>query len=87
MANLSRLIGTTITLRPDDREVEVVAVGDYEPGDYSVGILTGYVTVTCNDGNEYDIADNGDVYLEGESSSKPHGYAAPLWEGMEDSRC
>lgn len=46
----------------DGRRLRIVSVGDYEPDDRSVGIFTGYVQVTCDDGQDYDILDNGDVY-------------------------
>ena len=65
-----RLIGETIHLK-NGRELEIVAVGEYEPADHSVGIMSGGVDVDAVDPTDqttkgYSICDNGDVYYDGE---------------------
>lgn len=54
-------------------EVKVTAVHDYEPSDRSVGIMTGCLTVTLEDGRDYDILDNGDVTFAADSQVIGHG--------------
>lgn len=55
------LTGADLTMT-DGRKVRVVSVGDFEPADPSVGIMSGFCCVTGDDGQDYEVMDNGDVY-------------------------
>mgnify|MGYP006921302227 CR=1 FL=1 len=73
------------TFEVGDDEVTITEVGEYEPPfDPSEGIGTGYVTVTCSDGNDYDIMDNGDVYPADGAGAKRVAQVGELWDGCED---
>lgn len=64
-----RMKDATLDMK-DGRQLTVVSVGDYEPADPSVGISSGYVCVTCDDGKDYDVSDNGDVYAAGSNGDR-----------------
>lgn len=80
---LARLVGEEIEFT-DGRKAKITAVHDYEPPDRSVGIWVGYVTVTCDDGVDYDILDNGDVQTAESNGKDPIiGKTGELWHGDE----
>lgn len=63
------LTGATLDMK-DGRQLTVDTIGDYEPWDPSVGIMTGSVSVTTTDGGEYWITDDGSVYSDGGDGKK-----------------
>lgn len=76
-------VGTTITMH-NGLEVEVTAVHDYEPPDPSVGIFGGCLTVTLEDGRDYDIWDDGSVAFAADGYVVGRGpeldYYDPIYE-------
>lgn len=71
-------VGKRITFK-DGSATSIKEVYDYEPADRSVGIMTGFLGVLAEDGVEYDITDDGSVYVGGENPGKDKvGDAEPL---------
>lgn len=70
--SLRNMIGVEIEFDSGET-VKIEEVYGYEPGDFSVGIMTGYLMVRCSDGNDYDILDNGNVHPAAESGSRSLG--------------
>lgn len=64
-----RLKGATLDMK-NATQLVVAGVGDYEPADPSVGIWSGFVDVTTEDGGEYLITDDGSVYAAGGEGDK-----------------
>jgi len=82
MSQLDKLVGRELEMYSGEN-IRIAEVYGYEMGDVSVGIMTGYLMVRCDDGNDYDILDNGKVHPAAESGSRAVGEAGIWAEDLE----